>query len=114
MKTLADKQKLIFCVLPKGVALGVARQLKEKHAIMTTNINNARGVGKLTPLSYRGLADQSEKEILSVTVAADRAEEIFEFIYHQANINRPHGGIMFMHKLIKSTAYVLPAMPDEK
>ena len=81
---------------------------------MTTNINNARGVGKITPLAYRGIAGQSEKEILSVVVAADSADEIFEFIYHAADINRPHGGIMYMHALMLATDYLMPDVPDEK
>jgi hypothetical protein len=107
-------QKLIFCILPKGVALGVVSGLKASHGIMSSNISNARGVGKITPLAYRGIAGQSEKEILSVVVPADKADEIFDFIYHEADINRPHGGIMYMHLLQKTTEYKLPQLPDEK
>jgi nitrogen regulatory protein PII len=111
---LIDNQKLIFCILPKGVALKVAAQLKQVHGIMTSNINNARGVGKITPLAYRGIAGQSEKEILSIVVSARRADEIFEFVYHEAHIDQPHGGIMYMHALQKTTEYHLPDLDDEK
>ncbi len=114
MKKLLEPQKLIYCILPKGIALGVAKKLKEDFGIMTSNISNARGVGKITPLAYRGIAGQSEKEVLSVAVAADRADDIFEFIYHEADLNRPHGGIMYMHKLLASTEYILPDVPDEQ
>lgn len=109
-----DDHKLIFCILPKGVALGVATRLKEVHGIMSSNTSNARGVGKITPLAYRGIAGQSEKEILSVIVATHNADEIFEFIYHAADINRPHGGIMYMHALQRTTEYSLPEVPDER
>ena len=111
---LIDNQKLIFCILPKGVALKVAGQLKEVHGIMTSNISNARGVGKITPLAYRGIAGQSEKEILSIAVSANNADEIFEFIYHEAHIDQPHGGIMYMHALQKTTEYSLPEVAEEK
>ena len=114
MIILQEKQKQIFCILPKGIALNVAKRLKEVFGIMTTNISNARGVGKITPLAYRGIAGQSEKEILSVAVAAAIADEIFEFIYQEADINRPHGGIMYMHTLQRSTAFELPEIPEEK
>ncbi len=62
------EQKLITCILPKGVAIEVVKTLKTEKGIMSTNINNARGVGKITPLAYRGIAGQSEKEIMTVTV----------------------------------------------
>lgn len=109
-----NTHKVIFCILPKGVALGVKQALKDDHGIMTTNVSNARGVGKITPLAYRGIAGQSEKEILSVIVTAEQADDIFEYIYHRAEINRPHGGIMFVHGLQQSTEYKLPDVPDEK
>ena len=109
-----QEQKLISCILPKGIAKNVQERLKEVHDIISCNINNARGVGKITPLAYRGIAGQSEKEILSVTVSAERADDIFEFIYHKADINRPHGGIMYIHPLFKSTEYRLPDLPEEE
>jgi len=108
------RHKHISCILAKGTAAGVIKALKETHGIMAGNINNARGVGKITPLAYRGIAGQSEKEILSVVVPAGRADEIFEFIYHEAEINRPHGGIMYMHVLPRTTEYRLPDLPEEK
>ena len=110
---MQEDQKLIYCILPKGVAVEVVKKLKEIHEINASNISNARGVGKITPLAYRGIAGQSEKEILSVVVSAGNADEIFEFIYHEADIDRPHGGIMYMHALPKTTEYRLPDLPYE-
>ncbi len=107
------EQKLITCILPKGVALQVTKILKKEKGIMSTNINNARGVGKITPLAYRGIAGQSEKEIMTVTVPDDQAEEIFKFIYYEADVNRPHGGLIYMYKLHQATPFKLPDVPDE-
>lgn len=109
-----EDQKLISCILPKGIAIDVVKRVKETHGVVSSNISNARGVGKITPLAYRGIAGQSEKEILSVVVSSSDADEIFEFIYHEADINRPHGGIMYMHALPKTTEYSLPELPDEE
>lgn len=105
--------KLITCVLPKGIAVNVVERLKKEHSILTANINNARGVGKITPLAYRGIAAQSEKEILTVKVPEEKANELFEFIYEAAGINQPHGGLMYMHRLLQGTSFVLPEIPDE-
>ncbi len=113
IEIMPEDKKRIFCILPMNVAAGVVKRLKEVHCIMSNNISNARGVGKITPLAYRGIAGQSEKEILSVVVSASNADEIFEFIYHEADINRPHGGIMYMHALHKTTEYCLPDLPEE-
>ncbi len=110
---MTEPHKLISCILPKGVALDVERKLKEVHNILSANVGNARGVGKITPLAYRGIAGQSEKEILSVEVPATNADEIFDFIYKEANIDRPHGGIMYMHPLSKTTIYKLPDIPEK-
>jgi nitrogen regulatory protein PII len=106
-------QKLITCILPKGIALDVIKLLKEQYDIVSANINNARGVGKITPLIYRGIGAQSEKEILTVVVKEDIADELFEFIYNEANINRPHGGLMFMNKLSKASIYRMPEVEPE-
>ncbi|OGT34817.1 MAG: hypothetical protein A2W28_11045 [Gammaproteobacteria bacterium RBG_16_51_14] len=106
--------QLITCILPKGIAMGVVEALKTEKGIISTNVNNARGLGKITPLAYQGFGEQSEKEILNVVVAGDQADEIFEYIYHKADINHPHGGLMFMCQLQQSTSFVLPDLPDEK
>ena len=42
------------------------------------------------------------------------ADEIFEHVYHKAEINRPHGGLMYMHDLTMSTKYILPDLPEEQ
>lgn len=106
-------QKLITCILPQGVAFGVLEKLKLEKDIVSGNINYARGMGKLTPLAHRGVGEQTEKEILQVMVSAERSDEIFEYIYSVADINRPHGGIIYMCKLQQATPFILPDIPDE-
>jgi len=108
-----EQQKLITCILPKGIALGVAGKLRSDFELMSVDIKSARGVGKITPLAYRGIAGQSEKEILTVVVPSESADEIFDFIYHEANINRPHGGLMYVYPLYQATHYEIPSLPDE-
>ena len=59
------------------------------------------------------MTEQSEKEILTVVVENNAAEELFDYIYFKAKIDRPHGGIMFIHPLQASTLYELPDLPFE-
>ncbi len=103
-----NNQKLITCILPKGICLGVIKSLKDEKGIITANVNTARGLGKLTPLAYRGVGEQTEKEILTVTVASEIADEIFGYIYDKASIDRPHGGLVYMSSLDSISLYSLP------
>lgn len=110
----SDEKKLITCILSKGIALGIAVKLKETYSLRSFDIKSARGVGKITPLAYRGVGEQTEKEILTVSIPAELSDEIFEFIYDEAKINRPHGGLMYVYPLTQSTVYQLPDLPEEK
>ncbi len=85
------------------------KQLKLQLGIISANFNHARGSGRFTPLAYRGVGEQTEKEILSVVVDEDRADEVFSFIFYNAEINRPHGGLLFQSALTTATSYQLPA-----
>ena len=107
------ESKLITAILPKGVSLGVIKKLKEEKNIITANVNFARGTGKLTPLKYREAIVESEKEILTVIVSEKNCDEIFEYVYNEADINKPHGGVMYMYSLGKSTEYSLPDISEE-
>ena len=107
------RQKLITCILPCGIALGVMEKLKAEKNIITANVHYARGMGKLTPLAHRGVGEQSEKEILQVVVPEERSDEIFDYIYITADINRPHGGIIYLSTLQMATPFVLPDVPQE-
>jgi len=110
-----NNQKLITCILPKSICFDVVKLLKKEKGILTANVNTARGLGKLTPLAYRGVGEQTEKEILTVTVSSEDADDIFGFIYDEARIGRPHGGLIYMSNLDCVCAYSLPEdLPEEK
>ena len=106
--------KQITAILPKGKGLSVLKQLKEQKSLVSANLNYARGVGRMTPLKYRGVGEQTEKEMVSVIVPVDRADEIFEFIYDIAKINNPHAGILYMNALSMANEFLLPDdIPEE-
>ena len=110
-----NNQKLITCIFPKGICFDVVKSLKGEKGIVTANINTARGLGKLTPLAYRGVGEQTEKEILTVTVSSEDADEIFGFIHDEVGINKPHGGLIYMSNLDCVSAYSLPEdLPEEE
>ena len=108
------RSKLIAAILPKGVALRLIRKLKDEKNINTVTLNYARGTGKLISIQNRKNVVEREQEILTVVVEEQRSEEIFEYIYEHADVNKPHSGLMYMHPLKQSTEYLLPDIVEEE
>lgn len=110
MNTLSDV-KQITCILPKGKSAAVQKSLIDDHGIYSANFHYARGVGKFS--SGRGFGEQREKEILEVMVSPDVADEIFEYVFYKAEMDQPHGGIMYMTSLPRMSVMEMPAASSE-
>lgn len=109
----SSAMKLITCFLPPGIAPGLLGKLRREKGIVEASAHTARGLGKLTPREHRRVEAATEKEILTVVVPAERADEIFAYLFHEARIDRPHGGILFQNSLARATLFSLPDLPDE-
>ena len=112
--SITTPHKLITVILPKGRDKELVRKLVQELGIQRVNVNFARGLGRITPLQHRGVGETTEKSIVTVLVAEERAEEVFEYIFYEADINRPHGGLMFQQPLLATTAFHLPELEEEK
>ncbi|MBK1648792.1 hypothetical protein [Rhabdochromatium marinum] len=106
-------QKVITCILPMGRGMALLNRLVKEKGLTAVDIHHARGLGRITPLRHRGIGEMAEKEILTVSVPAAEADDLFEFIYTTAEVNRPHGGLIFMQKLHTATHFTLPELPEE-
>ncbi len=106
--------KLITAILPKGRDKELVQKLVQDLGIQSVNINYARGLGRITPLRHRGVGETTEKSIVTVLVEVERADEVFEFIFFEADINRPHGGLLFQQPLLATTMFKLPDLEEEK
>ena len=104
---------LIACVLPKGRARKLHTALIEQHNIHTGTFHYGRGVGR-DSIRDRGIGEQQEREILEVVVPADRADDIFEFMFFEADMDESHGGMIYMTRLPKSSVMTLPDVPPEE
>ena len=109
-----ENRKLITSIIPKGTGRKVLVGLRQEHGINTGNINMARGAGTYNPLAKRGIGEQTEKELLTVVVAEDKSDEIFEYIYHLADIGNPHHGIIFQSDLVCASPYNVPDNIEEE
>ena len=106
--------KKITVILPKGRGLELLKSLKEDKSVVAATLNFARGVGKMTPLRFRGVGEQSEKEVISVVVSAEQSEDVYRYLFETAGINNPHAGIIYMNRLAKSNLFTLPAELEEE
>ena len=107
-----DKQ--ITAILPKGRAKALIDSLVHEHGVERVNVHHARGMGKLTPLRHRGVGETTEKEIVTVIASAESADALFESIFFSAEINRPHGGLIFMQPTFATTEFVMPDLDEER
>ena len=106
-------ERVITCILPKAKGLPLVEHLARERGLTEIDMNFARGVGKLTPLRHRGVGETSERAIVSFAVPEAEADAWFDYVYDVAEINRPHGGLIYMHSLLSSTGMELPDLPEE-
>jgi hypothetical protein len=105
--------KLITCILPPGVAADVVRRLRTDHGIAEANVHTARGISQFGAAARQMAGPQTEREVLTVVVPAGRADELFAFLFRATGVDRPHGGLLFMSRLGRSTPLTLPEAPEE-
>jgi len=100
--------KRITCFLPKGVGIRLVEMLHVEKNINSINVHTGRGLHAVGSVKDSGA--WSEHDILTVVLDAERAEEIFEFIFFQGELNKPGGGFIYQSPLIKASDYTLPSI----
>jgi hypothetical protein len=103
--SILENQKLITCYLPKGKGVEIVVQLNEEKKLISANFASGRGRGMAKTV---GFGEWMEVDILSVVVEESKAEEIFDFIFDIAGIDRPNGGLMIQGDLTQATPFTLP------
>ncbi|MBQ75813.1 MAG: hypothetical protein CMQ20_12440 [Gammaproteobacteria bacterium] len=115
MENKLTNAKLITCILPKGCAHGLQQALIEEKENHSVNFHFARGVGRFSRISARGIGEQQEKEVLEVVVSEEFADELFEFMFFKGEMDQPHGGVIYMTSIPSATEMQMPELPlDDK
>ena len=96
--------KLITCLVPQKKSIDILEKLSKEYNIIMANKSNARGSSLMNNLSW------IEMEILEVIVQEEQADEIYEYLFNETEINAPHGGLIFQHELSRSSSYSLPSL----
>ncbi|MBF0588693.1 MAG: hypothetical protein HQL53_06160 [Magnetococcales bacterium] len=115
---LGEAPKLITCVIPDegNKDLELLRSLRSGGDIITATSYQSRWVGSLSgglmgdgkQRKGRRAPQAKAVRVISVVVAGEFANDVFQSLYDQAEIDRPEGGIMYMGPLGIATLFTLP------
>ena len=109
--------KTIYCVLPDdGTDKRVLVELRKRQGVIRAGSANRRGIGALAEVkTKRGkLPEPAQVKQLFAVCSDDQADEIFDFIFWAAHLDKPGRGMMWQQAVTGCTFYELPAdMPDE-
>lgn len=105
--------KKIICVLLQGNASEVVGRLHKEKGVDTCDID--RGRGRSTKNSTnKTYGEYVEVEVVTVSIEAERADEIFEFLYFEAGLDHTNGGFLYQVPVVQSTVFKLPDIPAEE
>lgn len=104
--TFVDYTWIISGILYQGGTDALVPELMSR-GINEVYFHNVAGtpIGKKT---VSGVADSFDVEEFFVVVSADQAENIFDFIFHFCELNKPNIGMIRLNKLSHSTIHMLP------
>lgn len=103
--TVLTDVSLITCVVQRGKADAVVQAAQDAGAQGATTYYGY-GSGVRERLGLLGLAIDVEKEIITILVADDQADRIFERMYFAAELDVPANGIIYMTQLDKAATFI--------
>jgi hypothetical protein len=106
--TQIPRYKVIHCLLPAGHAAEVLERLRQEKGIVDAFHHHARG-GGISTRKGRESFHYVEREIATVLVPEDQADEVFEFLYFAAGLNQPHAGMVLMERTLLAHTLAMPA-----
>lgn len=96
---------LITCIVPTGRGDAVIKAALSMGAAGAL-VYHARGIGPRERLGLLGIAIEAEKDVVSILVASDYQDVVFEALYRAAELNRPGAGMAYITPIEKMATYV--------
>ena len=108
---------LITCIVEAGRGDAVIQAAQAMGAAGAL-VYHARGIGPRERLGLLGIAIEAEKDVVSVLVASDYREVVFEAVYRAADLGRPGAGLAYITPVERLATYipreVLARMPGQE
>lgn len=98
--------RVLICIMPDGKGKEVLEALRSETGVISAFAHHARGIGTHS-LRHRVYAE--EKQILTALVDANRADDIFHFLYFSAGLDTPKAGMIMMGHAIRGAGVVSPS-----
>ena len=102
--------RIITCIMPAGRGAEVMEALRRELGVVSTSLHHARGIGTHS-LRHRVYSD--EKQVLTVVVAAEQGDAVFELIYFTAGLDAPHAGMVMMGEAFRAAGLAAPAVAED-
>ena len=99
------EHRLITCIMPAGRGIHILERLQQEKGIVSASVHHARGVST-SSLGQRQFYF-AEKQLVVALVEAERADEIFDFLYHACGIKEKLAGMIVMERLWRAAPLAL-------
>jgi nitrogen regulatory protein PII len=96
---------LITCIVTTGRGDAVIQAAQAMGAAGAL-VYHARGIGPRERLGLLGIAIEAEKDVVSVLVATDHQDVVFEAMYRAAELNTPGAGMAYITPIEKLATFV--------
>ena len=96
---------LITCIVEAGRGDAVI-QAAQAMGTAGALVYHARGIGPRERLGLLGIAIEAEKDVVSVLVAIDYQNVVFEAVYRAADLGRPGAGLAYITPVERLATYI--------
>jgi nitrogen regulatory protein PII len=96
---------LITCIVATGRGEAVIQAAQAMGAAGAL-VYHARGIGPRERLGLLGIAIEAEKDVVSILVATDYQDVVFEAVYRAGELNVPGAGMAYITPIEKLATYV--------
>lgn len=103
--TVLTDVSLITCIVQRGYGDDVVAAAQSAGAQGAT-VYYARGLGVRERLGILGVAVEVDKAVVTIVVANDQVDRVFEHIHETAELDTPGRGLMYVTPLEKAATYI--------
>jgi nitrogen regulatory protein PII len=96
---------LITCIVSAGRGDTVIQAAQAMGATGAL-VYHARGIGPRERLGLLGIAIEADKDVVSILVATDYQDVVFEAVYRAAELHTPGAGMAYVTPIEKMATYV--------